>query len=126
MTLGPLVPAPTTGHQPWRSPEEIAESRRRLRVTAGMVFVALGILGVVVWFIFLSPFSFSRFAFGGEDRGFQLKSAFDAGGFLETMIFVEKAGASFRVEGAHVGDAYSDSNAAAKEFERRYGIRPTK
>ncbi len=73
MTLGPLVPAPTTGHQPWRSPEEIAESRRRLRVTAGMVFVALGILGVVVWFIFLSPFSFSRFSLTDQYRTFNAR-----------------------------------------------------
>ena len=41
--------------------EPTAEARQRPRLTGGIVLVALGVLGVVAWGIFLSPFGFARF-----------------------------------------------------------------
>ncbi len=84
MTLGPLVPAPTAADQSWRTPEETAESRRRLRATAGIVAVALGILGVVVWFVFLSPYSFSRFPLADQYRTF---NAHQGGSYVVYLEF---------------------------------------
>ncbi|HZQ47604.1 MAG TPA: hypothetical protein VFC07_11360, partial [Verrucomicrobiae bacterium] len=49
------------------------------------------------------PFVRQRFMFKGVDRGFQLKSAYAGQIFPEAMIFVEKAGAPFFVEGKHAG-----------------------
>ena len=49
------------------------------------------------------PFTFQRFSFEGTDRGFQLKSAYDGSGFQESLIFVEKEGPAFLVDGPHVG-----------------------
>ena len=43
------------------------------------------------------PFAFRRFQFGGDDRGFELRSKFHGRGFEEAMIFVERAGPSFQV-----------------------------
>ncbi len=52
------------------------------------------------------PFVRERFVFKGVDRGFQLKSAEkDWHGFPDVMIFVEKAGDPFIVEGKHAGEA---------------------
>jgi hypothetical protein len=51
------------------------------------------------------PFAFRRFTFEGVDRGFELKSAYKGQGFEEAMIFVEKQGPAFAVNGVpgHVG-----------------------
>ena len=49
------------------------------------------------------PFEFQRFVFEGVDRGFQLKSAYDGRGFPEVLIFVEKEGPPFRVNGKDAG-----------------------
>jgi hypothetical protein len=51
------------------------------------------------------PFGFERFSFKGVDRGFALKSPFDAGGFKQVLIFVEKEGPKFLVDGPRVGQA---------------------
>jgi hypothetical protein len=51
------------------------------------------------------PFAFQRFVFQGVDRGFQLKSSFEGSSFPETMIFVEKSGPPFLLDGPHVGEA---------------------
>jgi hypothetical protein len=51
------------------------------------------------------PFAFRRFVFNGVDRGFQLTSVLDAGGFNETLVFVETPGPAFLVGGPHVGQA---------------------
>ncbi len=59
------------------------------------------------------PFSFRRFFFDGIDRGFELKSAYDGRGFPEVLIFIEKEGPLFRLEGPNPGKALS-KNAAAK------------
>ncbi len=53
------------------------------------------------------PFGFQRFVFEGVDRGFQLTSVLDAGGFAETLIFVETPGPAFLVGGPHAGQARS-------------------
>jgi hypothetical protein len=51
-------------------------------------------------------FAFRRFLFEGVDRGFELKSSFELrGGDRAVLIFVEKPGTPFRVDGPHVGDA---------------------
>jgi len=51
------------------------------------------------------PFEFSRFSLDGVDRGFQLKSAYKARGFEEVLIFVEKNGAPFMLDGKNAGKA---------------------
>jgi hypothetical protein len=53
------------------------------------------------------PFEFQRFIFNGEDRGFELKSACSGRGFPEVMIFVEKDGPPFYVNGKNAGKAVS-------------------
>ena len=47
--------------------------------------------------------TFERFAFEGIDCGFQLKSAYTGRGFPETLIFVEKDGTPFQVNGEKAG-----------------------
>jgi hypothetical protein len=50
------------------------------------------------------PFAFQRFVFDGVDRGFELKSTHSA--LIHTaLIFVEKQGPPFRVDGPHIGEA---------------------
>jgi hypothetical protein len=51
------------------------------------------------------PFSFQRFLFEGVDRGFELKSAYAGRGFREALIFVEKDGPPFQVNGKNAGQA---------------------
>ncbi len=53
------------------------------------------------------PFAFRRFVFEGEDRGFELTSVCTLSGWPEVMIFVEKEGPAFWVNGrpGHVGQA---------------------
>jgi len=51
------------------------------------------------------PFAFQRFVLEGVDRGFQLTSAFHGSGFAESLIFVEKPGTPFFLEGPSVGQA---------------------
>jgi hypothetical protein len=53
------------------------------------------------------PFEFQRFTFQGEDRGFELKSAYSGRGFPEVMIFVEKDGPPFYVNAKNAGKAVS-------------------
>ena len=48
-------------------------------------------------------FGFRRFLYYGVDRGFALSSPFDAGGFSQVLIFVEKEGPPFLVDGPRVG-----------------------
>jgi hypothetical protein len=49
------------------------------------------------------PIGFQRFIFEGVDRGFQLKSACAGRGFAESLIFVEKEGTAFIVDGQKAG-----------------------
>jgi hypothetical protein len=49
------------------------------------------------------PFGFQRFIFEGVDRGFQLKSVCAGRGFPETLIFVEKEGTPFYINGQKAG-----------------------
>lgn len=51
------------------------------------------------------PFAFQRFVFDGVDRGFQLTSSFQGRGSAESLIFVEKPGIPFFLDGPHVGEA---------------------
>ncbi|MDB6041127.1 MAG: hypothetical protein JWM99_4968 [Verrucomicrobiales bacterium] len=53
------------------------------------------------------PFGFQRFVLNGEDRGFQLKSGFHGRGFDEVLIFVEKNGPPFMIDGKNAGRAAS-------------------
>ena len=45
------------------------------------------------------PFAFQRFVFEGVDRGFELKSAYTGNGYPYALIFVEKEGPPFYIEG---------------------------
>ena len=56
-------------------------------------------------------FSFQRFVFEGVDRGFQLKSSYNGREFQEVLIFVEKDGVPFNVNGKHAGQAAPKSSA---------------
>lgn len=67
------------------------------------------------------PFAFRRFVFEGVDRGFELKSVYDVDGNKGLLIFVEKTGTPFRVDGPKAGTAI-ESDDAAKAFQQRYGI----
>ena len=51
------------------------------------------------------PFAFQRFVFKGVDRGFELKSAYAGADAPFVMIFVEKEGTPFYIEGPHIGQA---------------------
>ncbi len=51
------------------------------------------------------PFELQRFVFEGVERGFQLKSAYAGRGFPEVMIFVERDGPAFNVNGRNAGKA---------------------
>jgi len=51
------------------------------------------------------PFAFERFVFEGVDRGFELKSAYTGRGFPEVLVFVEKDGPPFYVNGVKAGQA---------------------
>jgi len=54
------------------------------------------------------PFAFERFVFQGVDRGFELKSPFYPGSFQAVLIFVEKEGPTFLVDGPRAGQARSN------------------
>jgi hypothetical protein len=45
------------------------------------------------------PFAFQRFVFEGVDRGFELTSAYTGLGYPCALIFVEKEGTPFYIEG---------------------------
>jgi hypothetical protein len=49
------------------------------------------------------PFAFQRFIFQGVDRGFELTSAYPGNSWPESVIFVEKDGPPFYVDGKNVG-----------------------
>ena len=51
------------------------------------------------------PFAFQRFMFEGVDRGFELKSSYARESYPCALIFVEKEGTPFRVDGPHIGQA---------------------
>jgi hypothetical protein len=51
------------------------------------------------------PFEFGRVTFEGQDRGFQLKSKESFRDFPEVMIFLEKPGKQFRLDGKNAGMA---------------------
>lgn len=53
------------------------------------------------------PFEFHHFVFEGVDRGFELKSAYAGRGFPEVLIFVEKDGTPFYVNGKNAGKTVS-------------------
>jgi hypothetical protein len=51
------------------------------------------------------PFAFRRFVFEGVDRGFELKSEFNVDKSIAVLIFVEKEGPPFQVDGNYPGRA---------------------
>jgi len=71
------------------------------------------------------PFAFRRFVFEGVDRGFELKSVYDVDGNKGLLIFVEKPGTPFRIDGPKAGTAI-ESSPEAEAFKERYGIKPGK
>jgi hypothetical protein len=50
-----------------------------------------------------APFTLRRFVFDGEDRGFELRSAYAGRGHAEVLIFVEKNGPPFFIDGKNAG-----------------------
>ncbi|HEY0455431.1 MAG TPA: hypothetical protein VGE41_03600 [Verrucomicrobiae bacterium] len=54
-----------------------------------------------------SPFGFERFVFEGVDRGFKVKASYAMNGYPEVLIFVEKEGPAFYVNGKKAGQAVS-------------------
>ena len=87
MITGPLVPAPTA-RRPWRSDDDRREARHRAKVSGGIVLIALGILGAVVWGIFLSPFGFARFPLSARYGTF---TAHQSGSYI---VYLEYPGES--------------------------------
>src|SRR5262249_8644000 len=55
------------------------------------------------------PFAFRRFLFNGVDRGFELKSVYNGRGYNEVLIFVDKDGPLFRIDGPNAGEAISQT-----------------
>jgi hypothetical protein len=51
------------------------------------------------------PFAFQRFVFEGVDRGFELKSEYNVDKNIAVLIFVEKEGPAFKVDGNYPGVA---------------------
>jgi hypothetical protein len=84
---GPLVPGPVSTRT-WRSEADRSEARHRVRVTGGIVLIALGILGAVAWGIFLSPFGFARFPLAARYGTF---TAHQAGSYI---VYLEYPGES--------------------------------
>ena len=56
------------------------------------------------------PFAVRRFVFEGEDRGFELRSAYDGLGYPALLIFVEKNGTPFMIDGKNAGKRFPASN----------------
>jgi hypothetical protein len=50
------------------------------------------------------PFAFQRFVLQGEDRGFELQSAYTGQAYPCALIFVEKPGVSFATSGTNMGN----------------------
>jgi hypothetical protein len=68
------------------------------------------------------PFAFRRFIFQGVDRGFELRSAIDVGDYPQVLVFVEKEGPPFLVDGPRAGQALPPAQFPTELFRRRYGI----
>jgi hypothetical protein len=49
------------------------------------------------------PFGLERFVLNGEDRGFKVTSTYNGQGFEQVLIFVEKNGEPFRIDGKNAG-----------------------
>jgi hypothetical protein len=72
------------------------------------------------------PFAFKRFVFEGVDRGFELRSAFNAGDYPQVLIFVEKEGPPFLVDGPRAGRALPPPHSpqsVSERFRELYGAR---
>ena len=74
------------------------------------------------------PFAFRRFVSEGVDRGFELRSPWDVGGYPQVLIFVEKEGPPFTVRGRHPGQAVNPATfqSPTDRFRERYGLRQRK
>jgi hypothetical protein len=102
-------PLLTMSFPPW---EKVRPRELRAEMTLAMVRAAIGyklqgpagIQSVIdPWG--QGPFEFRRFVFQGVDRGFELKSACRVNGWPEVLIFVEKQGPPFYVNGKNAGQA---------------------
>jgi hypothetical protein len=60
-------------------------------------------LGQVPDPLFNEPFQFRRFEFDGVDRGFELRSKMDTRGWTESVIFLERDGPAFYIDGKPAG-----------------------
>lgn len=92
--------------------ERVRPRELRTEMTLAMVRAAIGYklhgqagLQAVIDPWGQGPFEFRRFVFQGVDRGFELKSACRANGWPEVLIFVEKDGPPFYLNGKLAGQA---------------------
>lgn len=100
----PLVPMFFTVFEKCRTKEFAIEAKLAM-IRAGIAYRLHGEAGLrsVHDPFGIGPFAMRRFVFEGEDRGFELKSAFKDRGHDEVLIFVEKNGAPFMIDGQNAG-----------------------
>jgi hypothetical protein len=55
------------------------------------------------------PFALRRFVVQGEDRGFELRSPYNARGFDEVLVFLEKSSPPIYVDGKNAGKPIPDA-----------------
>ncbi|HYV26129.1 MAG TPA: hypothetical protein VFA77_01245 [Candidatus Eisenbacteria bacterium] len=100
----PLVPKLDTLFEKCRT-KEFAAMVKQAMVRAGVEFKLRGEAGLksVTDPCGKGPFAVRRFVFEGEDRGFELRSTYHGRGHDEVLIFVEKNGTPFMIEGKNAG-----------------------
>ncbi len=107
----PLVPMFFTAFANCR-PKEFAIQAKLAMIRAGVEYRLHGEAGLrsVQDPFGNGPFAMRRFVFEGVDRGFELKSAFNGRGHDEVLIFIEKNGAPFMIDGKNAGKAVPKAN----------------
>ena len=86
-------------------PKEFAVQAQLAMVRAAVAYKSSGEAGVrtVSDPLGAGPFRYQRFVYQGVDRGFKLESAYGGRDFPEVLIFVEKSGTPFQVNGKDAG-----------------------
>jgi hypothetical protein len=103
-SANPLVPMCFQNVEKWR-PKEFTALAEMAMVRAAAQYKLHGEAGLrsVSNPCGRGPFGFRRFVFDGVDRGFELSAAYSELGYPEALIFVEKDGAPFFVNGKNAG-----------------------
>jgi hypothetical protein len=107
----PLVPKLFTVFSKCRT-REFAVVAKQAMLRAGIEYKLRGEAGLkgVTDPFGQGPFTMRRFIFEGEDRGFELRSTYNGRGHDEVLIFVEKNGAPFMLDGKNAGKRVPASN----------------